>query len=498
MYRAMQLVSTWLAAQFAVVHAGSVLDDIPNMLAGEPNLPHTSDAWKIWAYSAAAPEYLAKDATVMDGDKELRKGTNGWTCLPANPLGPRDSKVGWHSAHESMPVCCDANGMGWVVPYAAGKGEKPVMKGNGWAWMLMGDMGEDNEIVGKVADWEWGKAHPDDWIQGGSHLMLLPQDPDAWKGYNSDFSTGGPYIMFKNDPAFGNIYAHLMIPGPYYYHYQGKASPTSKSIAAEPTGSHTSSEWMAWAYATAAPAFLVDGVKVVEGDKVLQEPKKWNGFTCLAANPHGPADKAKGWKTPHEAMAICADKNAMAWVAPFAAADPASGKGETPVLEQDGFAWMLHGDMGEDNNVVGKVNDFPWGKQHKEEWIQGGPHLMLLPKNPNAWKTATTEFLKGDPYVMFQRDPVFGNKYAHVMIPQPGYYHYQKVQDGLNPEVPPDAPYWWLQADVPKHILFFEDYLAREAGVSHSVAWLGMVGILVSIGLVVWTLASRSKSQKDR
>ena len=33
----------------------------------------------------AGPSSLSKNATIMDRDgKELRKGTNGWTCMPDN------------------------------------------------------------------------------------------------------------------------------------------------------------------------------------------------------------------------------------------------------------------------------------------------------------------------------------------------------------------------------------------------------------------------------
>ena len=33
---------------------------------GEPEGPHTSSEWKIWAYSTAAPSYIASDCTVID------------------------------------------------------------------------------------------------------------------------------------------------------------------------------------------------------------------------------------------------------------------------------------------------------------------------------------------------------------------------------------------------------------------------------------------------
>ena len=62
---------------------------------GEPEGTHTSAEWQIWAYSTAAPAYIAANATVFDGPPDmggnlLREGTNGWTCLPANPRGQSD------------------------------------------------------------------------------------------------------------------------------------------------------------------------------------------------------------------------------------------------------------------------------------------------------------------------------------------------------------------------------------------------------------------------
>ena len=54
------------------------------------------------------------------------------------------------------------------------------------------------------------------------------------------------------------------------------------------------------------------------------------------------------------------------------------------------------------------------------EWIESGPHLMLMPKDPKTIENFTTDFRKGEPYVMFP-----GTDYAHLMIPVEGYYQYQ-------------------------------------------------------------------------
>ena len=79
---------------------------------GEPAGPHTSAEWRIWAYSTAAPAFIASNATVLDANMEpLRVGTNGWTCLAASPRGMSDPENGWKNPHEAMPVCADGESM---------------------------------------------------------------------------------------------------------------------------------------------------------------------------------------------------------------------------------------------------------------------------------------------------------------------------------------------------------------------------------------------------
>ena len=93
-------------------------------------------------------------------------------------------------------------------------------------------------------------------------------------------------------------------------------------------------------------------------------------------------------------------------------------KGEVPVMDKDGYAWMLHGDMGEDNTMAGVMT--------KEEaapgqWIESGPHLMRMPADPSSLDGMTTDFNSGAPYVMFA-----GTTYAHVMYPMQDYFIYTK------------------------------------------------------------------------
>jgi len=94
--------------------------------------------------------------------------------------------------------------------------------------------------------------------------------------------------------------------------------------------------------------------------------------------------------------------------------------GKTPQMDHDGWAWMLHGDMGEDNtkHLVLNKEDAAEG-----QWIESGPHLMLFPKDPATLEGNTTDFMTGAPYIMFK-----GTGYDHLMIPVENYFDYQPQQ----------------------------------------------------------------------
>ena len=194
-----------------VVTEAPVMDALKNK--GEPDGPHTSSEWKIWAYSTAAPSYIASGCSVVDVDGTLlREGTNGWTAMAANPRGMANPENGWNNPHEAMPMVGDAQAMKWAMAYMGGK--TPQMDHDGWAWMLHGDMGEDNtkHLVFNKEDAAEGQ-----WIESGPHLMLFPKDPASLEGNTTDFMSGAPCIMFK-----GTGYDHLMIPVENYFDYQPK------------------------------------------------------------------------------------------------------------------------------------------------------------------------------------------------------------------------------------------------------------------------------------
>ena len=179
--------------------------------------------------------------------------------------------------------------------------------------------------------------------------------------------------------------------------------------ADEPNSAHDGAEWQIWAYSSAAPAPLGSNATVLGLDgSVLREGS--NGWTCMVGNPR-PAP-AGGWSSAHAAMPVCTDEVGMKWMSDFMA-------GKDPDIERDAFMWMLHGDVGEDNTTAGVLDISD--ATDPSQWIESGPHLMLLPKDPASLDGMSDDFNTGAPYVMFPGTPG-----AHVMIPTEGYYEYQE------------------------------------------------------------------------
>ena len=185
----------------------------------------------------------------------------------------------------------------------------------------------------------------------------------------------------------------------------------SLAQAGEPEGSHDGAEWQIWAYSSAAPAPLGNNATVLGLDgSVLREGS--NGWTCMVGYPR-PAPEG-GWTTALEELPVCTDAVGMKWMSDFMA-------GQDPDIERDAFMWMLHGDVGEDNTTAGVLNKAD--AKDPSQWIESGPHLMLLPADPSSLDGMSDDFNTGAPYVMFPGTPG-----AHVMIPTAGYYEYQDPQ----------------------------------------------------------------------
>ncbi|HVV96332.1 MAG TPA: hypothetical protein VHC92_04270 [Rhodanobacteraceae bacterium] len=154
-----------------------------------------SDAQLIASALRAAPAAIAKNASVatMDdkGMHSLRKGTNGFTCMPDNPATPGPD-----------PMCMDQNAMEWVGAWVAHK--PPPSNKVGFMYMLAG--GTDGSNTDPYATKPEAGNH---WIKTGPHIMIVGGDASFYDSYpkGADPDTSQPYVMWAGTP-----YQHLMAP----------------------------------------------------------------------------------------------------------------------------------------------------------------------------------------------------------------------------------------------------------------------------------------------
>jgi hypothetical protein len=154
-----------------------------------------SEAQMIASAMRAAPAAVAKDATIFTMDDKgmhtLRKGSNGFSCMPDNPATPGPD-----------PMCMDKNAMGWVDAWVA---HKPPPAGKvGLMYML--DGGTDGSNTDPYATKPEANNH---WIKTGAHVMIVGADASFYDSYpkSADPDTTQPYVMWAGTP-----YQHLMAP----------------------------------------------------------------------------------------------------------------------------------------------------------------------------------------------------------------------------------------------------------------------------------------------
>ena len=159
--------------------------------SGSPPRLTSSDSALVASALSAAPLDVAKDASVVGHDgRTLRRGTNGWVCMPDMPNVPNDA-----------PMCLDAPWRSFID--ALMNKRSPRVTQMGFGYMLQGDM-----PVSNVDPFATGPTATNQWIQeGGPHIMVLVPDPRMLKGVSADPKNGGPFVMWKGTP-----YAHIMVP----------------------------------------------------------------------------------------------------------------------------------------------------------------------------------------------------------------------------------------------------------------------------------------------
>jgi hypothetical protein len=184
--RALAFTAAGLVLAAAAAQAADTMAKMPAKGGG--------DAALIASAQAAAPMAVSKSATIaaMSADGKMRvvrKGTNGFTCMPDVPATPGPD-----------PMCFDQNAGEFI---AALQAKKPPAAKTGFIYMLAG--GTDASNTDPYAAKPTGKNH---WIKTGPHVMIVG-DPEMLKAYPSapDPNTAAPYVMWAGTP-----YAHLMVP----------------------------------------------------------------------------------------------------------------------------------------------------------------------------------------------------------------------------------------------------------------------------------------------
>ena len=144
---------------------------------------------------SAAPASLAHNASIVTADASgnttvVRKGSNGWTCMPDAPTTPGP-----------YPMCFDANAGKWIDAMLH---HKPPPAGTvGLMYML--EAGIDASNTDPYAQ---KPTADNDWIKTGPHVMIVGSK-ELLAGYPSGAKpdTSVPYVMWAGTP-----YAHLMVP----------------------------------------------------------------------------------------------------------------------------------------------------------------------------------------------------------------------------------------------------------------------------------------------
>ena len=166
-----------------------------NANAADAKKPPT-DKELIASAMSAAPAKVGRNATIvaMEADgkiRTLRKGTNGFTCMPDNPATPGPD-----------PMCMDKNALEWAMAWIEHK--TPAAGKVGFMYMLAG--GTDASNTDPYA----AKPEPNNnWIKTGPHVMVVGADASFYDSYpkSAKPDTSMPYVMWAGTP-----YQHLMVP----------------------------------------------------------------------------------------------------------------------------------------------------------------------------------------------------------------------------------------------------------------------------------------------
>lgn len=147
---------------------------------------------------SAAPASVARKAAVMDWPAEeggamplLRKGTNGFTCIPNDPMTPTND-----------PQCLNPAAMEWMDAWMSRT--TPHLKTPGLAYVLQGCTVASNTDAFAMEPPK-GKT----WVEEGPHVMIFPTGKLDRRVYPTDPTSGVPHIRWAGTP-----YEHIVVPVP--------------------------------------------------------------------------------------------------------------------------------------------------------------------------------------------------------------------------------------------------------------------------------------------
>lgn len=156
---------------------------------------------KIEEAMSAGPLSISAHATILDypktpgGEKTvLRKGTNGWTCLPDNPHMPGNN-----------PMCVDSQLIELFTAIAENR--EPTITQTGFGYFLQGGAPRSN-----TNPWDTAETQDNEWMEHQvPHIVVVSPDKSLLEGLPTKMDNGGPWIMWSGTP-----YVHIMIPVPKY------------------------------------------------------------------------------------------------------------------------------------------------------------------------------------------------------------------------------------------------------------------------------------------
>lgn len=149
---------------------------------------------------SAAPASVARGAAVLDwpaghGHGQampvLRKGGNGFSCLPDDPMTPTND-----------PQCMNGPAMAWMEAWMART--KPKLTAPGLTYVLQGCTVASNSDPFAMEP-PTGKR----WVATGPHVMVFPTGRLDRTAYGTNPRSGLPYIRWAGTP-----YEHLVVPVP--------------------------------------------------------------------------------------------------------------------------------------------------------------------------------------------------------------------------------------------------------------------------------------------